>query len=149
MHSLALAFQNVQPNSAPGAAPAPGVTVTGSAPVEPTAPAGGSSSSPMFGPLMMLVVFIPFFFLIFRRNKKEQAARASLKKGDRIASTSGLVGELVELDQKFAKVKLAPGTTVTMLASAIQPLDTSTPAAKGADKELSDLKEAKALAEKK
>jgi preprotein translocase subunit YajC len=152
VYSSALAFQNVQPNSAPAApaAPAtPGITVSGTAPADAPAPSG-PSSSPMFGPLMMLVVFLPFFFLIFRRNKKEQQARAKLKKGDRISSTSGLVGELVELDEKFAKVKLAPGTTVTMLASAIQPLDTSAPAAaKGTDKELSDLKEAKALAEKK
>jgi len=122
--------------------------MSGTAPTEPTAPAS-TSSSPMFGPLMMLVVFIPFFFLIFRRNKKEQQARSKLKKGDRISSQSGLIGELVELDEKFAKVKLAPGTTVTMLASAIQPLDTTVPAAKGTDKELNDLKDAKALAEKK
>ena len=46
------------------------------------------------------------------------------------------------------KVKLAPGTTVTMLASSIQPLETATPS-KGPDKELNDLKDAKALAEKK
>jgi hypothetical protein len=36
-----------------------------------------------------------------------------------------------------------------MLASSIQPLDTATPAAKTADKDLADLKDAKALAEKK
>jgi preprotein translocase subunit YajC len=147
VHSLALAFQNVQPNSAPPATPGVSVTANPAGPDLP--PASSSSGSPMFGPLMMLVVFVPFFFLIFRRNKKEQQARAKLKKGDRISSQSGLVGELVELDERFAKVKLAPGTTVTMLASSIQPLDTATPAAKTADKDLADLKDAKALAEKK
>jgi preprotein translocase subunit YajC len=72
---------------------------------------------------------------MFRRNRKDQDARKSLKKGDRIASQSGLVGELVDLDERFAKVKLGPGNTVTMLASSIQPLDPG-PAPKGESKDL-------------
>jgi preprotein translocase subunit YajC len=95
----------------------------------------------------MFLMFVPVLFLMFRRNKKEQDARAKLKKGDRIASQSGLVGELVELDARFAKVKLGPGNTVTMLASSILPLDAAP--AKSDDKELKDLKDAKATADKK
>jgi preprotein translocase subunit YajC len=83
----------------------------------------------------MLLMFVPILFLMFRRNKKEQEARKSLKKGDRIASQSGLVGELVELDERFAKVKLGPGNTVTMLASSIQPLEAA-PASKAESKDL-------------
>jgi preprotein translocase subunit YajC len=86
---------------------------------------------------------------MFRRNKKEQQARASLKKGDRVVSQSGLVGELVEMEERFAKVKLGPGNTVTMLTSSVQPLDPVTAAPKAADKDLKDLKDAKVLAEKK
>jgi len=137
-------FQNVQPN--PGA-PAPGVAQPtphpGDAPAQGSQPSGGN---PLMT-LLPLVIFIPFFFMMFRRNKKEQEARSKLKKGDRIASQSGLVGELVDLDERFAKVKLAPGITVQMLASSIQPLETS--AAKSDDKDLKDLKDAKAAAEKK
>lgn len=96
----------------------------------------------------MLLMFVPILFLMFRRNKKEQEARSKLKKGDRIVSQSGLVGELLEMDERFAKVKLGPGNTVTMLASSLQPLD-PTPAAKAGDKDLKDLKDAKAAAEKK
>jgi preprotein translocase subunit YajC len=97
----------------------------------------------------MLLMLVPVFFLMFRRNKKEADARKSLKKGDRIASTSGLVGELIEMDDRFAKVKLGPGNTVTMLTSSLLPLDASAPAAKSDGKDLKDLKEAKAAAEKK
>ena len=75
----------------------------------------------------MVLMFVPFLFLMFRRNKKEQEARAKLKKGDRIVSQSGLVGELVEMDERFAKVKLGPGNTVTMLACSLQPLDPVAP----------------------
>ncbi len=134
MHS-ALAFQNVQPNlPAPGtpAAPAGGTGISVSAQPAPAGPAPQQPSP--FVTLLPFVLIVPFFFMMFRRNKKEQEARKSLKKGDRIASQSGLVGELVELDERFAKVKLGPGNTVTMLASSIQPLEpASAPKAESKD----------------
>jgi preprotein translocase subunit YajC len=147
VHLSGLALQNVQPSPAPvsepGAQGTPGVAVP--------APGAGAQSpssggSPFFS-LAMVLMFVPILFLMFRRNKKEQEARGKLKKGDRIVSQSGLVGELMEMDERFAKVKLGPGNTVTMLASSLQPLD-PTPA-KSEDKDLKDLKEAKASAEKK
>jgi preprotein translocase subunit YajC len=73
--------------------------------------------------ILPFLIMVPFLFMMFRRQKKEQEARSKLKKGDRIASNSGLVGELVEVDERFAKVKLAPGITVTMLANSVAPLD--------------------------
>jgi len=82
----------------------------------------------MMPSLLMMLVFVPILFLMFRRNKTEKDARAKLKKGDRIGSQSGLVGELMEMDDRFAKVKLGPGNTVTMLTSSIQPLDPVAPA---------------------
>jgi preprotein translocase subunit YajC len=146
VHLSGFALQNVQPNSAAPAAPPPG------APGVAVAPAGGAAPPPPGGSpyftLIMVLMFVPILFLMFRRNKKEQEARAKLKKGDRITSTSGLVGELIEMDERFAKVKLGPGNTVTMLTSALLPLE-PTPAAKSDDKDLKDLKEAKATGDKK
>ena len=145
MHLSGLSFQNVQPNSAPASPGSPGIAVPApGAPAPQAAPPGGSS----FMTLAMLLMFVPILFLMFRRNKKEADARKSLKKGDRIASTSGLVGELLEMDERFAKVKLGPGNTVTMLTSSLLPLETA-PIAKADDKDLKDLKDAKAAAEKK
>jgi preprotein translocase subunit YajC len=139
-------LQNIQPHDAPAAGGTPGIAVSPGAPAPPAAAPGGSP----FMSFAMLLMLVPVFFLMFRRNKKDEAARKSLKKGDRIASTSGLVGELVEMDERFAKVKLGPGNTVTMLTSSLLPLET-TPAggAKADDKDLKDLKEAKAAADKK
>jgi preprotein translocase subunit YajC len=142
VHS-ALAFQNVQPNIPAGGSPAaapgnnPGNSGTSGITVNATpAPAGPAPSQPSpFVTLLPFLLIVPFFFMMFRRNKKEQDARKGLKKGDRIASQSGLVGELVDLDERFAKVKLGPGNTVTMLASSIQPLDPG-PAAKAESKDL-------------
>jgi len=92
--------------------------------------------------ILPLLIMVPFLFLTFRRQKKEQQQREKLKKGDRVVGTSGLIGELMELDERFAKVKIAPGTTVQMLASSIAPLE---------DKKVSDkaMKDAKIAEEKK
>lgn len=99
--------------------------------------------------LLPLLILVPFFFFSSRRQKKEQAERAKMKKGDKVVSNSGLVGELLELDERFAKVKLAPGITVQMLASTLGPLDVAADAPKSADKDdLKDLKDAKVLADK-
>ncbi len=96
-----LLAQNVQPKAGtatPGTAPGTASDGT-SAPSGGGAPAGASSPIAGFMPiLMMLVIFVPFFLLMSRRQKKEATARASLKKGDRVMTNAGLVGELVELD---------------------------------------------------
>ena len=86
-------------------------------------PAGGGSPFAGFMPiLMMLVIFVPFFLLMSRRQKKEHAARGALKKGDRVMTNSGLIGELVEMDDAIAKVKIAPGVTVQIVANTVSPV---------------------------
>lgn len=104
------------------------------------APGGGQApAAPPGGMLPMLlpfVILVPILFMNFRRSKKEQEARGKLKKGDRVVTQAGLLGELVDLDDRVAKVKIAPGTTVQVLASTVSPFDAA-PAAKaeGASKE--------------
>ena len=100
---LSISFQNVTPQSGGNAGTSTGTTAPDAAPSAP--PAGGS----MVSMLLPFLILVPFLFMMFRRNKKEAAQRALLKKGDRVVSTSGLIGELMELDERFAKVKLAPG----------------------------------------
>lgn len=133
-------FQNVQPKQG-----TPGVG-------EPAAPVGGSAPPPpggsMITMLLPFLILVPFLFMSFRRNKKEQEARKNLKKGDKVVTQAGLIGELVELDERIGKIKIAPGTTVQVLATALSAFDAA-PAASKTDKELSDLKEAKATADKK
>lgn len=119
-------------------------------PAAPSGQAGGSppgagSMAPMLLPILILV---PFLLLSFRRQKKEQQARANLKKGDKVVTQAGLIGELIEMDDRIAKVKIAPGTNVQVLASAVSAFE-ATPEKGKTDKELEDLKEAKATADKK
>ena len=136
-----LLAQNVQPKAG-----TPGVAQDSTPPAGGAAPPGGGGS-PLAGfmpILMMLVIFVPFFLLMSRRQKKESAARASLKKGDRVMTNAGLVGELVEMDDRLAKVKIAPGVTVTIVANTVTPF--VDPGEKASGKEL---KEAKAVSDKK
>jgi preprotein translocase YajC subunit len=76
--------------------------------------------------LPMLLVFGVMMFMNSRKQKKEDAARESMKTGDRVVSRSGLIGELSAIEGKIAKVKLAPGITVQMLASSIEPAASAT-----------------------
>jgi len=109
-------------------------------------PPSAGSMAPMLLPILILV---PFLLLSFRRQKKEQENRAKLKKGDKVVTQAGLIGELVEMDERIAKVKIAPGTTVQVLASSVGMFDSAAPEKGKTDKELEDLKEAKATADKK
>jgi len=133
-----LLAQNVQPKAATGAA-SPGVVQDSSAP----AGAAGQGGSPLSGfvmPLMMLVIFVPFFFLMNRKQKKESQARAALKKGDRVMTNAGLIGELMETDERVARVKIAPGVTVQIVANTVSPF---------AEPEKAPSKDLKEAAEKK
>jgi preprotein translocase subunit YajC len=136
-------FQNVQPKQG-----TPGITVDSASSSPPPSGQGSGPPGSMLTMLLPFLILVPFLFMSFRRNKKEQEARKNLKKGDRVVSQAGLIGELVEMDERIAKVKIAPGTTVQVLASTLSSFEAQAPASK-TDKELSDLKEAKAAADKK
>lgn len=135
-------FQNVAPKAG-----TPGVEVpaapAGGAPQQ-AAPPGGS----MITMLLPILILVPFLFMSFRRNKKEAEARKNLKKDDKVVTQAGLIGILVELNERTAKIKIAPGTTVEVLASSVSSYDPA-PAASKTESDLKDLKEAKAAADKK
>jgi preprotein translocase subunit YajC len=128
-------FQQVGPKAG-----TPGVAQDGTAP-----PAGGAPQGAPpgcgggLGAFFPLLLFIPLLFMMFRKQKKEQESRSKLKKGDQIVSNSGLIGELVDINERVAKVKIAPGTTVQMLANSVSPMPAE-PASSAADKELKDAK---------
>ena len=138
--SSALSFQATGPKGSPGIAQ-DGAPAAGGAP----SGAGGGA----FSMLLPLLIMVPFLFLMFRRQKKEAQARSSLKKGDRVVSASGLIGELMEMDERVAKVKIAPGTTVQMLVSSLSPMVEAAAKKADDDKDLKDLKDAKVAADKK
>ncbi len=108
----------------------------------PAASSGGGTQSMLTSllPFILLAVMVPILLSSRKNDKRDQAARSGMKKGDRVTSDSGLIGELVELGEKTSKVKLAPGITVEMMTNKILPQAVTAPAK---DDKLKDLKEAK------
>jgi preprotein translocase subunit YajC len=120
---------------------------TSSAPAAQQPPA--QSTWILLAPMLVVVVFM--LFTSRNQKKREAETRAKLKKGDRVISQSGLIGELIDMDDKIAKVKIAPGTNVQMLIGSVSPYDAAavTSGTSSDKSSLKDLKDAKATAEKK
>jgi preprotein translocase subunit YajC len=133
--------------------PKAGTPGTAAPPPSDTAPASSAQAAPqstwiLLAPMLVVVVFM--LFTSRNQKKREAETRSKLKKGDRVVSQSGLIGELIDMDDKVAKVKIAPGTNVQMLIGSVSPYDASSATSTSADKSsLKDLKDAKATAEKK
>lgn len=94
----------------------------GTVPVGEGAPPAGPSGG--FGLLMPLLLLVPFMLILFwqsrSQQKKQEAAIAGLKKGDRVLTQSGLVGRLIAIEGRYAKLELPPsGTKVTVLRSGL------------------------------
>ncbi|MFO0738061.1 MAG: preprotein translocase subunit YajC [Labilithrix sp.] len=138
---MSFSFQNVAPKAG-----TPGVEVPAAPAGSPqqAAPPGGS----MITMLLPILILVPFLFMSFRRNKKEAEARKNLKKDDKVVTQAGLIGVLVELNERTAKIKIAPGTTVEVLASSVSSYEPAAATSTSKD-DLKDLKEAKATADKK
>ena len=77
----------------------------------------------MGGMLPILIMVIPLLLLMFwssrSQAKKQEKALSDLKKGDRIIVQGGMVGKFIEMDNKFAKIEIAPGVKIDVLRSGI------------------------------
>jgi preprotein translocase subunit YajC len=82
------------------------------------APEGG-----LGGMLPMLIMVVPLILLMVftsrSNSKKQKKLLESLQKGDRVITQGGLVGKLVEIGDRYAKVELAPGMKVEFLKSGL------------------------------
>ena len=83
------------------------------------APGGGEAG----GPLMMVVQFLPFllvfvifYFLLIRpQSKKQQQLQKlieGLKRGDRVLTSGGMFGEVLDLKEKSLILKVADNVKV-------------------------------------
>ncbi len=103
------------------------------APAQPAAPAAGETGGapPPGGGMALLfplLILVPFVLLMLwsgrSQAKKQKQMLESLKKGDRVLTQSGLVGKLVETDDRYAKIELAPGVKVQILRTSLVGRDT-------------------------
>lgn len=66
------------------------------------------SAAPMW--IMLLLIFVVMWFFMIRPQRKQQkelqAFRSGLKKGDKVVTVGGIYGEIVEVNEKTALIKV-------------------------------------------
>jgi preprotein translocase subunit YajC len=79
-------------------------------------------------PLLLVALLVPMF-LGMRRQKREMEKAAAmqddLKVGDRVTTTSGLYGTVVELDDTTVDLEIAEDVVTTWLRQAIREVRTN------------------------
>lgn len=81
-------------------------------------PGGGISTLVMMG---VMVAF--FYFMLIRpqmkRAKEQRSMLAALAKGDEVATTTGMLGSVVEITESYVSVEIAPNVVVKLQKQAI------------------------------
>ncbi|HBE79815.1 MAG TPA: preprotein translocase subunit YajC [Firmicutes bacterium] len=84
------------------------------------APAGNSG---MIQILILVGFFAIFYFLMIMPQRKQQKQRQamlnSLKKGDKVITTGGLHGEVIELDEEDVRLRVADKVELKFSRSAV------------------------------
>jgi preprotein translocase subunit YajC len=77
--------------------------------------AAGTSSG---GPGSLLIFALPVLLIGFmfmtqrRRTKAAQSLQSTLAVGDEVTTTSGMLGRIIQLDDKIATLEVSPGVSV-------------------------------------
>src|SRR5262247_1804672 len=86
-------------------------------------PTGGGSGAVMTQVLFFAAIFAIFYFLLIRPQQRQKREREStlsaVKKGDRVVTTSGLHGTVVNLGEHTMTLKVADQVRVDFDRSAL------------------------------
>jgi preprotein translocase subunit YajC len=89
------------------------------------APAAGGDAG-LMGFLPIILMFVLLYFLMIRpqmkRAKEQKAMIDALQKGDEVVALGGLVGKIVELNDQYATLEVAPEMKITVQRPAVQVL---------------------------
>ena len=83
------------------------------------APQSGLSS--LFSPILMIVIFgLLMYFMLFRPQKKQEKAvadmRNSLRVGDEISTTGGVLGKIIQIKDDFVVIETGNDKTKLKIA---------------------------------
>ena len=74
------------------------------------APAQGAGGSSWSMWVMLALIFVVMWLFMIRPQRKQQKElqefRSGLKKGDKVVTVGGIYGEIVEVDEKTALIKV-------------------------------------------
>jgi preprotein translocase subunit YajC len=112
---------------APAAAPAPAApAATGAQQAQPTgSPAGplGCGGGGLSGMVPFALIFMVFYFMMIRPQQKKQKELAdwlkSLKKGDEVVTSGGLIGKISGLDENVVTLEVQEKVRLKVLRSNI------------------------------
>jgi preprotein translocase subunit YajC len=117
---LALALVPAVAMAAEQATP-PGAAPPGAAPgAAPEAPGGGAGPGSGFGGIIvpMVLCFAVIYFIVMLPERKKQKARQamirSVKKGDKVITTAGIIGKAVKVDEKEVTLLVSKDNDVRM-----------------------------------
>jgi preprotein translocase subunit YajC len=115
-----LSFQNIPP--APGRE-TNAITTAPAVPADHASSDSGKTPGGLGGMLPMLIMVVPLVLLMVftsrSQSKKQGKVLASLQKGDRVITQGGMVGKLVELGDRYAKVEISPGVKIEVLKTGL------------------------------
>ena len=93
---------------------------------------GGAAPNPNQPPAVQMIssflpialIFVVFYFVLIRPQQKKQKETQkmidSLRSGDKIVTTGGILGTVTNVKEKTVVVRIADNVKVEMLRSAIQ-----------------------------
>lgn len=91
--------------------------------------------TPGFSILPFLLIGLVFYFVLIgpeRKNrKKREALLASLQKGDKVVTTSGMYGQIVQVQEDVVTLQVADGVRLRFSRAAIQTVHREGEAADG------------------
>ena len=101
----------------------------------PTAPAGAQQQSGFGMMVPMLLILAIFYFMMIRPQQRKEKERRKmieeLRAGAKIIFASGIIGEIIEAQEKTFTVQTSSGTEMEILRSCVQGVVTpEEPAAK-------------------
>ena len=91
------------------------------------AQAGAQAPSALVQFVPIVLIFGIFYFLLLapmrKRQKQHQILLGALKRGDRVVTNGGLLGEIAAVEEKVIHLKLSDNVRVRVVRSAISGLE--------------------------
>ena len=88
--------------------------------------APGAPSGDLLSFLPILIIFALFYFMLIRpqmkQAKQQKAMIDSLKAGDEVATTGGVIGKITKVGDSFISIEIATNTMVNVQKHAVQTL---------------------------
>lgn len=86
-------------------------------------PAGGQPQNPWMSFLPLILIIVVFYFFMIRpqvkRQKELKNFRESLKKGDKVITTGGIYGRIVEMEDQTILIEIDTNVKIKVDKAAI------------------------------